>query len=138
MPTRMIFVNLPVTDLKRSKTFYRALGWSVNEQFTDDNAACVVIDDNICLMLLVPKFFRGFTGRPMPDNRATTGSLYALLLGSAGEVDRLVAAALAAGGTEHIDEGKRRQERAVGMHGRTFIDPDGYRWEPFYMPSVAA
>ncbi|RMI28250.1 VOC family protein [Nocardia stercoris] len=134
MPTKMIFVNLPVADLDRSKSFYRALGWPVNEQFTDDNAACVVVDDNICLMLLVPKFFESFTGRPIPDRAAGTGSLYALLLGSAAEVDQLVTAALASGGTEHVDEDKRRQERAVGMHGRTFIDPDGHHWEPFYMP----
>ncbi|WP_024800817.1 VOC family protein [Nocardia sp. BMG51109] len=133
MASKMIFLNLPVADLERSRNFYESLGWKVNQEFTDDNAACVVVDDNICLMLLVKPFFRTFTERPIADTAAATGSLYALSLSSAREVDELTTAALAAGGTEEINVDKRAQEAQVGMHGRTFIDPDGHHWEPFHM-----
>ncbi|WP_280266446.1 VOC family protein [Nocardia wallacei] len=138
MASKMIFLNLPVADLERSRKFYEALGWTVNQDFTDDNAACVVIDDNICLMLLVQSFFETFTKRPVADTVATVGSVYALSLSSAEEVDDLTAAALAAGGTEEFSEDKRAQEAQVGMHGRTFIDPDGHHWEPFHMAHPAA
>ncbi|MBB5913223.1 hypothetical protein BJY24_002090 [Nocardia transvalensis] len=133
MASKMIFINLPVTDLDRSKTFYEALGWKVNQDFTDDNAACVVVDDNICLMLLVKPFFTTFTARPLADTTTTTGSVYALSLSSAQEVDDLTKAALAAGGTEEINTDKRAEEAQVGMHGRAFLDPDGHHWEPFHM-----
>ncbi|ATL65419.1 VOC family protein [Nocardia terpenica] len=133
MASKMIFVNLPVADLERSKNFYEALGWKVNQDFTDENAACVVVDDNICLMLLVKPFFGTFTARPIADTAATTGSIYALALGSAQEVDDLTASAVRAGATELVDEVKRAQEAAVGMHGRAFTDPDGHHWEPFWM-----
>lgn len=133
MSTKMIFVNLPVADLDRSKSFYEALGWKVNEDFTDQNASCIVIDDNICLMLLTKPFFSTFSKRPIADTVNTAAAGYALSLGSAEEVDALTDAAVAAGGTEETNEDKRAQEAQVGMHGRTFIDPDGFQWEPFYM-----
>ncbi|WP_067858691.1 VOC family protein [Nocardia shimofusensis] len=133
MSSKMIFVNLPVGDLTRSKDFYQGLGWKLNEDFTDDNAACIVVDDNICLMLLTREYFQTFTRRPVAETTAATGAAYALSLGSAAEVDALTEAALAAGGTEEINEDKRAQEAEVGMHGRTFLDPDGHQWEPFWM-----
>ncbi|MBF6332679.1 VOC family protein [Nocardia transvalensis] len=133
MVSKMIFVNLPVDDLERSRNFYEALGWKVNQDFTDDNAACVVVDDNICLMLLVKPFFETFTERPIADSSVATGSIYALSLRSAEEVDELTAAAVRAGGREVFNEDKRAQEAAVGMHGRAFRDPDGHHWEPFWM-----
>ncbi|WP_067698731.1 VOC family protein [Nocardia jejuensis] len=133
MASKMIFINLPVADLERSKTFYETLGWKVNQDFTDGNAACIVVDDNICLMLLTKDFFTTFTTRPIGDSVGTVNGLYALSLGSAQEVDALTDAAIAAGGTEEVNADKRAQEAEVGMHGRTFIDPDGHQWEPFYM-----
>ncbi|HLS75600.1 MAG TPA: VOC family protein [Nocardia sp.] len=133
MSSKMIFVNLPVADLERSKGFYQALGWKLNEDFTDDNAACIVVDDNICLMLLTRQYFQTFTLRPVADTVAAAGAGYALSLGSAAEVDALTEAAVAAGGTEEVNEDKRAQEAQVGMHGRTFVDPDGHHWEPFWM-----
>ncbi|MEV0298996.1 VOC family protein [Nocardia sp. NPDC050710] len=133
MSSRMIFINLPCADLNRSKNFYEALGWKVNQDFTDDNAACIVIDDNICLMLLTKDFFTTFSKRPVADTVSAIGAAYALSLSSAEEVDALTAAALAAGATEEVNEDKRAQEAQVGMHGRTFIDPDGHQWEPFWM-----
>ncbi|MFC9874048.1 VOC family protein [Nocardia salmonicida] len=133
MSNKMIFINLPVADLDRSKSFYEALGWKVNEDFTDQNASCIVIDDNICLMLLTKPFFSTFSKRPIADTINTAAAGYALSLASAEEVDVLTDAAVAAGATEETNEDKRAQEAEVGMHGRTFIDPDGHQWEPFYM-----
>ena len=133
MSSKMIFINLPVADLDRSKGFYEALGWKVNEDFTDQNAACIVVDDNICLMLLTKDFFTTFSKRPIANTTGQIGAAYALSLGSAAEVDVLTDAAVAAGGTEETNDDKRAQEAQVGMHGRTFIDPDGHQWEPFYM-----
>ncbi|MEV0547674.1 VOC family protein [Nocardia salmonicida] len=133
MSNKMIFINLPVADLDRSKGFYEALGWKVNEDFTDQNASCIVIDDNICLMLLTKPFFSTFSKRPIADTINTAAAGYALSLASADEVDALTDAAVAAGATEETNDDKRAQEAEVGMHGRTFIDPDGHQWEPFYM-----
>ncbi|WP_174184930.1 VOC family protein [Nocardia barduliensis] len=133
MSSKMIFINLPVADLNRSKAFYEALGWKVNQEFTDDNAACIVVDDNICLMLLTKDFFTTFSKRPVADTQTAINAAYALALGSAEEVDSLTDAAVAAGATEEVNEDKRAQEAQVGMHGRTFIDPDGHQWEPFWM-----
>jgi predicted lactoylglutathione lyase len=133
MSSKMIFINLPVADLDRSKNFYEALGWKVNQDFTDENAACIVVDDNICLMLLTRDFFPTFSKRPLGDTVSTISAAYALALSSAEEVDTLTSAALAAGAIEEVNEDKRAQEAQVGMHGRTFIDPDGHQWEPFWM-----
>jgi predicted lactoylglutathione lyase len=133
MSSKMIFINLPVADLGRSKNFYEALGWKVNQDFTDDNAACIVVDDNICLMLLTKDFFLTFSKRPLADTVSNISAAYALALSSAEEVDTLTAAALASGAAEEVNEDKRAQEAQVGMHGRTFIDPDGHQWEPFWM-----
>ncbi|MET8654420.1 VOC family protein [Nocardia aurea] len=133
MSSRMIFLNLPVADLTRSKNFYEALGWKVNQDFTDENAACIVVDDNICLMLLTKEFFPTFTKRPIADTVAAIGAAYALSLSSAAEVDSITEAAVGAGAIEEVNEDKRAQEAQVGMHGRTFIDPDGHQWEPFWM-----
>lgn len=133
MASKMIFINLPVADLDKSKDFYEALGWKVNQDFTDGNAACIVIDDNICLMLLTREFFPTFAERPLADTKAAIHATYAVALGSAQEVDALADAAVLAGGTEEVNADKRAQEAQAGMHGRTFIDLDGHQWEPFYM-----
>lgn len=133
MASKMIFINLPVADLERSKTFYETLGWKVNQEFTDDNAACVVVDDNICVMLLIEPFFENFTQRPLSDTTVTIGSIYALALAGTHEVDELTEAAIRAGGTEEFNPNKRALEQEAGMYSRTFIDPDGHQWESFWM-----
>lgn len=139
MADKMIFLNLPVADLDRSKSFYEALGWAINPDFTDENAACVVVDDNICLMLLTKDFYRTFTERPIGDSANHSNALYALSLGSREAVDQLTEAAVKAGGTEETGpEARRGQEAEAGMHGRTFADPDGHQWEPFHMDFPAA
>ncbi|MFJ9363185.1 VOC family protein [Nocardia sp. NPDC101769] len=133
MPSKMIFINLPVADLDRSKRFYEAVGWKVNQDFTDGNAACIVVDDNICVMLLTHDFFTTFSTRPLGDTHGTVNGVYALALSSPHEVDALVDAALRAGGTEELNPDRRAQEAEVGMYSRTFLDLDGHQWEPFHM-----
>ncbi|MFG1796922.1 VOC family protein [Nocardia sp. NPDC049149] len=133
MSSRMIFLNLPVADLNRSKKFYEAVGWKVNQEFSDDNAACIVIDDNICVMLLTRQFFITFSQRPVADTTEKTGASYGLALTSVAEVDALADAALSGGATEEVNADKRAQEEQVGMYSRTFLDPDGHQWEPFWM-----
>ena len=135
MPTQ-IFVNLPVKDLQRSVEFFTHLGYRFNPQFTDENATCMIVDDNIFVMLLVEGMFQTFTPKPLVDARTATEVLIALSLESREAVDEMVAAAVAAGG---------RVPREVQEHGfmyaHAFEDLDGHIWEPFWMappPSEAA
>lgn len=135
MARKMIFLNLPVARLDDAKNFYGALGWTVNPEFTDENAACVVVDDNICLMLLAKDFYTTFAERPIADTGTYSAAAYALALRTREEVDELTEAAIEAGGVEESGGQDRRvQEAEVGMYGRTFLDLDGHQWEPFYMP----
>ncbi|NLU69207.1 VOC family protein [Streptomyces sp. HNM0574] len=127
-----IFVNLPVKDLDRSKKFFGALGYSFNEQFSDENAACLVISDTIYAMLLVEPFFQTFTKKRIADASSTTEVLIGLSADSREDVDRLAEAAFAAGGEpagEPTDEGF--------MYGRSFQDPDGHVWELIWMDPSA-
>ncbi|GAA2061001.1 VOC family protein [Streptomyces albiaxialis] len=129
---RMIFVNLPVKDLDRAKDFFTKLGYEFNPQFTDDNAGCLVLGENIYAMLLTEPFFQGFSKRDLPDNSRTTGAIVALSAESREEVDEYVDRALANGATEAgsgIDEGS--------MYGRSFHDPDGHLWEYMWMDPSA-
>jgi uncharacterized protein len=123
----MTFVNLPVADLKNSMAFYGSLGFAFNPQFTDETAACLIINETTCAMLLTHEKFKSFTAAPIPDAKASTGVLTALSLEDRASVDALVDAALKAGGSEP------RPANDYGfMYQRTMADPDGHRWEPFY------
>lgn len=127
-----IFVNLPVSDLGRSMAFYAKLGYSFNEQFTDDNAACLVISDDIYAMLLVRPFFQTFTDKPVADPAQGTAAILALAVDSRDQVDELVDAALANGGApvkEPMEHGP--------MYSRSFTDPDGHHWEYLWMDPAA-
>ena len=133
MPTK-IFVNLACRDLKRSKAFFEALGFSFNPTFTNDSGACMVIGENIFARLLAEEFFRSFTRKAIADATKTTEVLTCLSRDSRAEVDALVDAALAAGGT------KPREPADHGfMYERSFEDPDGHIWEIMWMdPSAVA
>jgi predicted lactoylglutathione lyase len=125
---RMIFVNLPVKDLPKSKAFFEALGFTINPQFTNDDAACVVIDENIFAMLLTEPFFKGFINGEIADASKVTESLTCLSASSRQEVDDLLAKAMAAGGKPWkpvMDQGP--------MYGGSFQDPDGHVWEIMHM-----
>jgi len=132
IPTKQIFVNLPVKDLKRSRAFFEALGYSFNEQFTDENATCLVISDTIYAMLLVEDYFKSFISKDIANTRTSAEAILALATDSREHVDELADKALAAGGTEPkapIDHGF--------MYTRSFEDPDGHLWEIFYMDESA-
>lgn len=132
IPTRQIFVNLPVKDLNRSIAFFESLGYSFNAQFTDEKAACLVISDTIYAMLLTEEFFRTFISKEIADTQTTAEAILALATDSRAHVDELADKALAAGGTEPkapIDHGF--------MYTRSFQDPDGHLWEIFYMDESA-
>jgi predicted lactoylglutathione lyase len=130
--TRKMFVNLAVRDLKRSMEFYRKVGFEFNSQFTDENAACMVVNEDAYVMLLTESFFRNFTKRAICDTRSQTEGLFALSCGDRAEVDRLVQKAIDAGGSHAMppmDHGS--------MYGRSFYDPDGHHWEVFWMEAKA-
>ena len=128
-----IFVNLAVKDLDKSKEFFSALGFSFNPQFTDENAACLIIGENIFAMLLVEKFFKEFIpGRTLCDTSQSVEALTALALESRARVDEMLDKAVAAGGAEY------RETQDYGwMYGRAFQDPDGHIWEITYMDMSA-
>ncbi|MBT2503432.1 VOC family protein [Curtobacterium sp. ISL-83] len=128
----MVFINLPVTDLDRSKAFYEALGYSINPAFTDETAACVVISDTISLMILTRPKFAEFTDKAIADV-GTIEVINSLGVASKDEVHRLADAAVAAGATED------REPVDLGfMFQRAFDDPDGHRWELVWMDPQAA
>lgn len=124
----MIFVNLPVKDLKRSIAFFTSLGYSVNKQFTDEKAACLVVSDTICFMLLTEPFFKTFTTKQLAETGTTTEVINALMVGSRQAVDELVDKAFAAGAGKFRDP-----EEYPFMYSRSFQDPDGHLWEVGYM-----
>ena len=131
---KMIFVNLPVTDLARSTAFYQALGAAKNEQFSDDTATCIVFSDTIHAMLLTHDKFRQFTPKKIADAKTTSEVLICLSADSRDDVDDIVGKANAAGGT--IDTGPTQDYGF--MYGRSFEDPDGHIWEVMWMDMEAA
>ena len=131
--SRMIFINLPVADVAKSRVFYQALGFSINEQFSDEKAACVVISPQIFVMILRRDYFATFTARPVGDASASVTSLCALSCDSRDEVDAMMQAAISAGGGEPV------AARDLGfMYNRSFTDLDGHVFEPFWMDPAAA
>ncbi|WP_185983578.1 VOC family protein [Aureimonas mangrovi] len=131
---KLIFVNLPVTDLQRSIAFHEAVGGTLNPQFTDETAACIVISDTIHVMLLTHEKFAQFTTKTIPDAHANAQVLVCLSADSRDEVDALVDKAKAAGGgadpTPTQDYGF--------MYGRSYEDPDGHIFEVMWMDMEAA
>lgn len=125
---RMIFVNLPVKDIQASRRFFAALGYGFNEQFSDERTACVVIDQNIFVMLLVEERFKDFVTGAISDAHKATEVLTALSADSRAEVDEILAKALAAGARQW-----RPNEDHGFMYGCSFQDLDGHVWEYAYM-----
>jgi uncharacterized protein len=126
--SQKIFVNLAVKDLNKSVDFFKKLGYSFNQQFTDETASCMIISDDIYAMLLTEPKFKQFTPKEIADASKTTEVLTCLSADSKDAVNELVDKALAAGGTEAnpaIDYGT--------MFGRSFNDLDGHIWEIMWM-----
>lgn len=128
----MLFVNLPVADVAASRDFFGKLGFSFNDQFSDDKTACLVIEENISAMLMTPDRFADFVVGEIADARRTTEVLLALSASSREEVDTVADTALAAGGGEW----KPVQDHGF-MYGRSFTDPDGHVWEVAWMDPSA-
>jgi len=125
---RQIYVNLPVRELGRTMDFFTALGFGFNPQYTNEDAACLVLDENIMVMLLTEPFFRTFTDKAICDSAKSMEVMLAVTCASRAEVDEMVAKAVAAGGTTP------REPQDLGfMYSHAFEDLDGHTWEPFYM-----
>jgi predicted lactoylglutathione lyase len=131
---KMIFINLPVTDLARSTAFYQAVGAEQNLAFSNDQASMMVLSDTIHVMLLSHGFYRTFTTKEVADAHRTSQVLLCLSEESQEGVDGLVAKAGAAGG--RTDPGPK-QQMGDFMYGRSFEDPDGHHWEVMWMDSAA-
>lgn len=130
--SKMIFVNLPVSDLKLSMAFYTALGFNNNPHFTDETAACMVLSESIHVMLLTHEKWRTFTQRPIPP-KTSSEVMLALSCDNSEAVDAMNTAATEHGGTADINP---IQDLGF-MYSRSFADPDGHIWEPFWMDPAA-
>ena len=130
---KMIFVNLPVADLPRSVAFYSALGFTLNPQFSDETAACMVCSETIYVMLLTHAKWQSFTTRPICPAGSSEVSL-ALNCDDKAEVDRLV---LTGGANDGAIDVNPPEDHGF-MYQRTIADPDGHIWEPFWMDQAMA
>jgi predicted lactoylglutathione lyase len=126
--SKLIFVNLPVTDLDRSIAFYEAIGGHKNPQFSDATAACMVLSDTIHVMLLTHDKYRQFTAKEIADAHKTSAVLLCLSADSRAAVDATVTKAVTAGARETGPA----QDHGF-MYGRSFDDPDGHSWETMWM-----
>lgn len=130
--TKMIFISLPVTDLKASITFYAALGFEQNPQFSDGSGACMVWSEAIYVMLVTHAKWRTFTQRPFPA-AGTCGTMLSLALESRAAVDALNDAAAAHGGQADVNP----MEDLGFMYTRDLADPDGHMWAALWMDPAA-
>ena len=132
--TTKIFVNLPVKDLKRSMEFFTELGYQFNAQFTDETAACMIVSEDIYIMLLTHPKFKEFTPKAICDATKSTEVLVCLSCESREKVDNLVRKAVAASGITYAEP---KDYGFMYQHG--FQDLDGHIWELIYMePSAIA
>ena len=132
--TQMIFVNLPVTDLKRSIAFYEAIGAANEPKFSDDTAAMMSFSEAVNVMLLTHDKWRQFTSKTIPDAKTTAQVLLALSRDSREAVDAITTNAQVAGAV--IDPTPKQDYG--WMYGRSFEDPDGHIWEVMWMDAAAA
>jgi uncharacterized protein len=130
---RMLFVNLPVADVERSKAFFARLGFSCSPVFTDESAACLLVGEQACVMLLSHEKFAQFSKLPMADPATCALALYCFSVPAREDVDTVAEAALAAGGTEADGP-----EDHGFMYSRSFFDPDGHGWQVMWMDPAAA
>jgi uncharacterized protein len=127
-----IYVNLPVRDLKKSRAFFEAMGYQFNPQFSNDQGACLVLGENLHVMLLTHEFFKTFISKSIADAKTSTEVLVCVSCESKAQVDALVRKALAAGGSTHrpaVDHGF--------MYQHSYEDLDGHIWEFVAMTATA-
>ena len=129
---KQIFVNIPVKDLNVAIEFYTKLGFTFNQQFTDENATCMIVSENIMIMLLREEFFQQFTPKAIAKAKESTEVLICISAESREEVDQYVSLAIAAGGKALMP----KQDHGW-MYGHGFEDLDGHMWEISYMDMSA-
>lgn len=123
-----IFLNLPVKDLNRSVAFFTQLGFSFNPKFTNEKGTCLVIEENINVMLLVEDFYQTFTHKEICNTATTSEVLISISLETPDKVDEMIGKVIKAGGSEY------GETKDYGwMYQRTFMDTDGHHWEIFFM-----
>ncbi|MEE9987805.1 VOC family protein [Agrobacterium pusense] len=125
---RMIFVNLPVKNIETSRAFFTTLGFTFNPEYSDDRTLCMIVEENIFVMLLQQERFRDFINGDIADAKRSTEVLTCLSAGSREEIDRMIEAALASGGSRW----KPVQDHGF-MYAGSFQDPDGHVWELVHM-----
>ena len=130
---KMIFVSLPVSDIKRATAFYEAVGAVKNPQFSDDTASCMVFSDTIHAMLMTHDKYRYFTSKTIVDAKTSSEMLLCVSADSRAEVDDIVGRAAAAGGV--LDPSPKDEHDF--MYGRSFEDPDGHMWGVTWMDADA-
>jgi predicted lactoylglutathione lyase len=130
--TTKIFVNLPAKDLNKTIEFFTKLGFKFNPQFTDENATCMIVGEDIFVMLLVEKFFKTFTKKEICDTSKNTEVIVALSVEGREKVDKMINKAIEAGGRE-----SREPQDHGWMYGRSFEDINGHLWEIIYMDENA-
>ncbi|SEO36979.1 hypothetical protein SAMN04490248_104142 [Salinihabitans flavidus] len=131
--SQMIFINLPVADLDRSMAFYEAIGFTRDDKFTNTRAGCMVLSDEIRVMLLTHEFWATFTERRRVDPATEAQVLLCISREDRAAVDAITEAAIAAGG---MSDPCPVQDHGF-MYGRSFTDPDGHIWEPMWMSPEA-
>ena len=127
-----IFINLAVKDLKKSIDFFTTLGFSFNPQFTDEQATCMIIGENIFAMLVTEQRFKDFTKKEICNANKNTEVLLAMDAESKEKVDEMVKNAVDAGGSIYMEP----QDHGW-MYGHSFADLDGHQWGIFYMDESA-
>jgi hypothetical protein len=130
---KTIFVNLPVRNLAAATAFYKALGGTLNPQFSGEHSSSMMLSDTIGVMLLTHAHYGQFTQRPIGDARRESQALLAITVDAKAAVDTIVAQAAAAGGRADPNP---KQDHGF-MYGRSVEDPDGYVWEVFWMDAAA-
>jgi len=126
------YINLPVKDINRTKEFFGSIGFEFNPQFSDDNSACLVVNDNTFVQMLAESYFNTFVNRPIADFASNAGGIIALSADSREHADELAEKALAAGGKPY------KEPKDYGfMYVRSFEDPDGHLWEIGYFDANA-
>jgi len=133
MFTRQIYINLAVRDLRKTIEFFSKLGFLFNPKFSDENAACMIINDQAFVMLLAEPFFRTFTKRDLCDTSKYTEGLFAISCPTRDAVDELVKKAVASGAQYAMEP----QDHGF-MYGRSFYDLDGHHWEVLWMDPQSA
>lgn len=123
-----VFINLPVNDLEKSKNFFKRLGFEFKKQFSNEQAACLILNKECYVMLLQEKFFQDFTKNGIADTSQFTEVLLAISVDSEEEVNSFLADALKMGARE-----AREPQDNNYMYGRSFHDLDGHIWEVFWM-----